>query len=95
MRACALKTGESITMPPAWMRQRPPWTGCGLTTVDVLSLLVASLCPLGGTVFALVRLAEAERMRHLEVFPVHRALACLLTYAAVAWARCGCEPCGA
>ena len=76
VKACSLKTGESSFMPLAWLRQRPPWIRCELTTVEALSLLVASVCHWGQTVFALACLAGAERMRHLEALPVRWALAC-------------------
>jgi hypothetical protein len=76
VKACSLKTGESSFMPLAWLRQRPPWIGCELTTVEALSLLVASVCHWGQTVFALAFLAGAERVRHLEALPVRWALAC-------------------
>jgi hypothetical protein len=61
---------------PPCNAQRPPWIRCEITTVEALSLLVASVCHWGQTVFAPACLAGAERLRHLEALPVRWALAC-------------------
>ena len=63
-------------VPPCNAQRLTVWIRCELTTVEALSLLVASVCHWGQTVFALACLAGAERLRHLEALPVRWALAC-------------------
>jgi len=50
-------------------------SGSCLTIVAAPSLLIARVCPLGDTVFALACLAGEERMRHLAALLVRWSLA--------------------
>src|SRR5262245_52136629 len=74
LRMLTRRRCNSSLYSPLWPLPHPPSTGYCLTTTDALPLLVASVYPSGGAVFAPARLAEVAWVWPLGVLPVGCAL---------------------